>query len=465
MTNPVTTTETGNTTKREIHVEVASDVVARETEVVVQKLQKFARIPGFRTGKVPASVIRKRFPEEIRSEVVEHLVPRFFRQEADRQGLVPVSQPQVTELHLHEGEALRFKANFEVLPPIEVSGYDSLRIDKPDTSVSDQELENAITELRERGATYVVVEDRPLQDGDFAQVSLKGIPLHGQDSTPEAAAPATEAAKTEDAVKSEDGVKHEDSAKSEEAAKPVEVDDVLVEVGGTTTVKDFTDNLRGASPGEERVFEVQYPADFSDQRIAGKRFSYTVQVKGIKRKELPELTEEFAKELGVANVEEIHTRMRENIEQRKRIEAEREGKEKIVDELLKGHDFEVPESLLERQIDVRLERGLRALAAQGMRTEDMKRMDFPRLRAGQREAAVREVKTSLLLDRIADKESVEVRDDEIEKEVQAIAEQSRQGVDAVRSRLAGEGALERMRGRMRNEKTLDMLYARASQQV
>jgi trigger factor len=136
-----------------------------------------------------------------------------------------------------------------------------------------------------------------------------------------------------------------------------------------------------------------------------------------------------------------------------------------VDELLKGHDFEVPESLLERQIDVRLERGLRALAAQGMRTEDMKRMDFPRLRAGQREAAVREVKTSLLLDRIADKESVEVRDDEIEKEVQAIAEQSRQGVDAVRSRLAGEGALERMRGRMRNEKTLDMLYARASQQV
>lgn len=452
MTNPVTTTETGNTTKREIHVEVASDVVARETEVVVQKLQKFARIPGFRTGKVPASVIRKRFPEEIRSEVVEHLVPRFFRQEADRQGLVPVSQPQVTELHLHEGEALRFKANFEVLPPIEVSGYDSLRIDKPDTSVSDQELENAITELRERGATYVVVEDRPLQDGDFAQVSLKGIPLHGQDSTAEAAA-------------SEAVTPEAEAAKTEDAAKPVEVDDVLVEVGGTTTVNDFTDNLRGASPGEERVFEVQYPADFSDQRIAGKRFSYTVQVKGIKRKELPELTEEFAKELGVANVEEIHTRMRENIEQRKRIEAEREGKEKIVDELLKGHDFEVPESLLERQIDVRLERGLRALAAQGMRTEDMKRMDFPRLRAGQRDAAVREVKTSLLLDRIADKESVEVGDDEIEKEVQAIAEQSRQGVDAVRSRLAGEGALERMRGRMRNEKTLDMLYARASQQV
>jgi len=437
LTNPVTPTETANPTKRELQVEVAAEVVARESEAVVQKLQKFARLPGFRTGKVPASVIRRRFPEEIRSEVIEHLVPRYFRQEAEKQGLVPVSQPQVTDLHMHEGEALRFKANFEVLPPIEVSGYDAIRIEKRDTSVRDKEVEDAISELRERSATYTAVDNHPLQDGDFAQVSLKGTPIEGD---------ATSVIDTP----------------SENEANPVEVEDVLVEVGGASTVQDFTANLRGANPGEERVFEVHYPADFSDQRLAGKRFSYTVQVKGVKRKDLPQLTEDFAKELGVANVEEITTRMRENIQQRKEIEAEREGKEKILDELLKGRDFEVPESLIERQIDVRLERGLRALAAQGMRSEDMKRMDFPRLRAGQREAAAREVKTSLLLEQIADKEHVAIGEEEIEKEVQAIADQSRQGVEAVRSRLAGEGALDRMRGRMRQDKTLDLLYRRAT---
>ncbi len=422
----VNPTDTKTNTRREIQVEIPADVVSREAESVVQKLQKFARLPGFRRGKVPASVIRQRFPEEIRSELIEALIPRFFRQEAQKQGLEPVSQPRVTDLHLHEGEPLRFKASFEVLPPIDVVGYDQLRLEPPDTSVTDKEVENALQQLREQNATYSAVEERPLADGDFAQVSLKGTPI------------------------------------GEEGAKPVEVEDVLVEIAGPGTLPEFTENLRGARPGEERTFDVQYPADFSDQRLAGKRFNYAVQVKAVKRKELPELNDEWAKELGVGSVEEVRTQLRENIRRRKEITAEREGKEKILDELVKRHEFEVPESLVERQIDVRLERGLRALAAQGMRAEDMKRMDFPRLRAGQRDAAVREVKASLLLDRIAERENVEVTDEEIEREVQALAEQSRQPVETVRARLAKEGALERMRSRLRNDKTLDLLYRRSA---
>lgn len=422
----VNPTDTKTNTRREIQVEIPADVVSREAESVVQKLQKFARLPGFRRGKVPASVIRQRFPEEIRSELIEALIPRFFRQEAQKQGLEPVSQPRVTDLHLHEGEPLRFKASFEVLPPIDVVGYDQLRLEPPDTSVTDKEVENALQQLREQNATYSAVEERPLADGDFAQVSLKGTPI------------------------------------GEEGAKPVEVEDVLVEIAGPGTLPEFTENLRGARPGEERTFDVQYPADFSDQRLAGKRFNYAVQVEAVKRKELPELNDEWAKELGVGSVEEVRTQLRENIRRRKEITAEREGKEKILDELVKRHEFEVPESLVERQIDVRLERGLRALAAQGMRAEDMKRMDFPRLRAGQRDAAVREVKASLLLDRIAERENVEVTDEEIEREVQALAEQSRQPVETVRARLAKEGALERMRSRLRNDKTLDLLYRRSA---
>ena len=420
------TAETKANCKREIAVEVPADIVSQQTESVIQKLQKAARLPGFRRGKVPASVIRQRFAEEIKSEVVEALVPRWFRQEAEKQGLIPVSQPRVSDLHVELGEPLRFTATFEVLPEIEVAGYKELRVEKADTAVSEPEVDDSLNHLREQHATFLVVEDRPLQDGDFAQVSFEGRPQGAE-------------------------------------AKPVNVDDVMVEIGGADTVPEFTDNLRAARPGEQRTFDVAYAADFSDQRLAGKTLSYTVSVKAIKQKQLPELDDAFAKELGTfASLEELRQKVRESLEHEKQHAAERASKEKIVDELVKQHEFEVPESLVEHQIDLRLERGLRALAAQGMRPEDMKRMDFARLRAGQREAAVQEVKASLLLDRIAQAENIEVSDQEIEQEIAALAEQTKQPAEAVRARLTREGALDRIRNRLRHDKALDFLYRRSA---
>ncbi len=429
--------ETQSTTKREILVEVPAEDVARETDKVVQNMQKVARLPGFRRGKVPPTVIRSRFADEIKSEVVDHLVPRFFREEAERQKLAPVSPPRITDLHHHPGEPLRFKASFEVLPEIEVSGYQDIRIDKPDTGVSDQEVEDSLNHLREQHATYTAVEGRALADGDFAQVSFTGTPKRSAGGPQDApGAPAD---------------------------KPVQVDDVLVEVGGANTVREFSDNLRGANPGDTRAFEVSYPADFSDERLAGKTFEYTVNVKAIKQKQLPELNDDFAREMGDFNsIDDVRARIREGMAHEKQHAAEREAKDKILDQLLQRHDFEVPESLVEHQIDVRLERGLRALAAQGMRAEDMKKMDFNRLRAGQREAAVREVKASLLLDRIADAENIRVSDEEIDREVQALAEQSKQSADSIRARLTREGALDRIRNRIRNDKALDFLYQKSA---
>jgi trigger factor len=430
-------TETNTATRREIQVEIPADIVSRETEAIIQKMQKVARLPGFRRGKVPSTVIKQRFAEEIKSEVVESLLPRYFHQEAEKQKLVPVSQPRVTDLHIADGEPLRFKASFEVLPEIEVSGYQELRIDKPDTAVSDQEIEEALNRLREQHATYTAIEDRVVEDGDYAQVSLEGVPKSS--AGPEEAVGA-----------------------AAEPAKPAKVDDVMVEVGGTNTVREFSDNLRGTRPGEQRTFEVSYPADFSDQRLAGKTFEYTLSLKAIKQKHLPELNDDFAKELGadVSNVDELKQKIREGLEHEKQHEAEREGKEKILDELVKRHEFPVPEALVDRQIDIRLERGLRALAAQGMRSEDMKKMDFNRLRAGQKDAAEREVRASLLLDKIADAEHIEVSDEEIDREVQALASQTKQSPDAVRARLTREGALDRIRNRLRNDKALDYLYRR-----
>jgi trigger factor len=437
--SPTETTETPKTeankqeaskkdTKREISVEIPAAEVARETELQIVRYQKSARLPGFRAGHVPASIIKQRFGEGLKNDVAEALIPKYFRREAEKQGLTPVSQPRVTDLHIHEGEPLTFKASFEVLPEIQVEGYKELRADKPEISVSDEDVEQALTNLREQRATYTTVEGRPLAEGDFAQASMDGKPKDGQDV-------------------------------AEANANPVHMDDVLIEIGGKNTVPEFSQNLTGTATGEERTFDVSYPADISDKRLAGKTFVYTVKVNGIKQKALPELSDDFAKELGeFTGLDAVRKQIRDNMEAEKRHTAEHEAKDKLVAELVKRNDFEVPESLIERQIDLRLERGLRALAAQGMKMEDLKKMDLPRLRAGQREQAVNDMKSSLLLERVADLEKIEVSEEEVNRELESLAKQSKQTSEAVRARLTEDGGLDRIRMRIRSEKTLDFLY-------
>jgi trigger factor len=410
--------------KREISVEIPADEVARETEVIVQKYQKVARLPGFRSGHVPASIIKQRFKEDLKSDVVEALVPRHFRKEAEKQGLIPVSQPQVTDLHIHDGEPLRFKASFEIMPEIVVEGYKELRADHPEIVVKDEEVEEAVNSVREQHATYTSVEGRPLADGDYAQASMDGKP------------------KENDAT-----------------AQPVHMDEVLIEIGGKNTVPEFTENLRGANAGDEREFEVSYPEDVADKRLAGKAFIYTVKIQAIKQKNLPELNDDFAKELGeFSSFDQVRKQIRDNMEAERKHDAERQAKDKLVAELVKRNDFEVPESLVDRQIDLRLERGLRALAAQGMKMEDLKKMDLPRLRVGQRDQAVQDVKSSLLLERVADLEKIEAGEDEVDREIDALAQQTKQTPQAVRARLTQDGGLDRIRNRIRSEKTLDFLY-------
>jgi len=439
--SPTETADTKNSetkkdgVKREISVEIPAEEVARETEVIIQKYQKMARLPGFRRGHVPASIIRQRFKEDLKSDVVEALVPRYFNQEAERQGMVPVSQPRVTDLHIHEGEPLRFKASFEVMPEIKVEGYKELRADHPQIEVKDEEVGEALNNVREQHATFTSVEGRPLADGDFAQASMDGKPKEGEGRPKDAA------------------------GKDNDKTKPVHMDEVLIEIGGKNTVAEFSENLRGASAGDTREFDVVYPEDAQDKRLAGKTFVYTVNIHAIKQKTLPELNDDFGKELGeFTSLDQVRKQIRENMLAERKHTAEREAKDKLVADLVKRNDFEVPESLIDRQIDLRLERGLRALAAQGMKMEDMKKMDLPRLRAGQREQAVQDVKSSLLLERIAELEGIAVSDEEFNHEIESLARQSKQSAEAVRTRLTEDGGLARIRNRIRSEKTLDFLY-------
>jgi trigger factor len=289
-------------------------------------------------------------------------------------------------------------------------------------TVTDEEVDQSLKGLQEQQATFNSVEGRALADGDYAQAALDGKPKDGED-------------------------------------KPVHMDEVLIEISGKNTMPEFTEHLRGVSAGEERTFDVVYPDDSKDERLAGKTFTYTVKVNGVKEKSLPELNDEFAKQLGeFATLDDVRKRIREGMEVERKQNAERQAKDKLMATLIQRNDFEVPEALIEHQVDLRLERGLRALAAQGMRQEDLKKMDFNRLRAGQHDQAVQEVKASLLLDKIAEEEKIEVSDEEIDQEVEAMANQSKQTPESIRARLSQDGALERIRSRIRSEKTLDFLY-------
>jgi trigger factor len=411
-----------NPCERQISVEIPADVVAKQQQTILANYMKYARIPGFRKGKVPSTLVKQKFNDDIQKDLIEQLIPKYFQEEAKKQNLAPISQPQVTHLELNDGQPLKFTATFEVLPEIDISGYKDIPVEHEETSVKDEEVEAALKNLQEQNSTYTNVdEERAIADGDYAQVAFK---TEGQ---------------------------------TDEA--PVEMDDVLVAIGGDNTIKEFTENLRGAKAGEDREFDVVYPADFGDQRLAGKTMHYKVHVKGIKNKQLPDLNDDFAKQMGeeFTTLGELKTKIREGMEHEKAHQSEHKVKDKLVDELVKKYDIAVPTALVEHQIDQRLDRGLRALAAQGLKAEQLKKMDMGRLREGQREAAEREVKASLLLEKIADAENIQVTDDEVDKEVQALAVQMQQAPEAIRARLEQNGALDRIKDRMRTDKALDML--------
>jgi len=332
----------------------------------------------------------------------------------------------VTELTIDDGQPLHVKAVFEFIPEFSIEGYKTVTVEKTSVEVTEEEYQHELEQLREsRAVIEPVEEDRALKAGDWAQITYKGL----IDGEPEAA--------------------------------PVAGEDTLVEIGGKDTVAAFTEALRGAKPGQELKAEVIYPADYAEPKLAGKTVSYSVEVKAIKKRIVPELTDEFAKELGqYESLADLESRIREHMASRKRRSVEGETKDHLFAALTERYAFAVPESLVQAQIDTRLERGLRALAAQGMQTEQMRKLDFGRLRAAQRDGAVAEVKTNILLDRIAAEEEIHISDEELDSELQLAALQSREPLDTLRTRLTADGELAKIREQMRREKTASLLYER-----
>jgi len=410
--------------RRELELEIPAEEVSKAAEKVAKEFAKMARVPGFRPGKAPISLIKRRFAEDIKSEVLQNLVPETVEKAVAEQKLSPVSQPQVDKLEFKEGEPVKFRASFDVLPEITLANYKSLEIEMPEMTLTDEDVTKALAEMQQRAAAFTPVEGRVVQDGDFVQVKLNGTPEGG--------------------------------------GEPLQAESVLCHVGAEETMEPFNENLRGASVGDHKDFDVNYPADYPDEKLAGKLFHYSVDVLGIKTKQLPELNDEFAKDVSDAtSLDELKTKIRESLEHERDHRQKDLQREKVIGELVKLHDFPVPESLVEHQMDVRLERVVRSLAQQGVDPRAVN-VDWVSLRRRQEERAKEDVKAELVIDRIATEEKIDVTDEELDHEVEHMAGHSGESAEALRARLTKQGALDRMKAKLRSDKTIDWLAQNAS---
>lgn len=411
------------TCRRELELEIPAEEVSKAMERVAKEFARIAAVPGFRKGKAPISLIRRKYADDIKGEVLQSLVPERVEKAVTEQKLTPVSQPQVDKLDFNEGQPLKFRAVFEVLPEFELGNYKNLELEMPTMDVKEEDVTKTLDDMRERAATFAPVEGRAIEKGDFAQVKLNGTP--------------------------------------EGEGDPLQADSVLCHIGAEETMEPFTENLTGANIGDHKKFDVDYPADYPDPKLAGKKYHYDVEVLGIKNKKLADLNDDFAKDVSdVTTLDELKTKVREGLEHQRDHRHKDLLREKVLGELVKLHDFPVPEALVEHQMDVRLERVVRSLAQQGVDPRAVN-LDWVSLRRRQEEKAKDDVKAELVIDRIATAENIDVTEEEVQHELEHMASHSNESAEAIRAQLTKQGTLDRMKAKLRSDKTLDWLAQNA----
>ena len=411
------------TCRRELDLEIPADEVSKAMERVAKEFAKVARVPGFRPGKAPITLIRRRFADDIKGEVLQSLVPERVEKAVSEQKLTPVSQPKVEQLDFNDGQPLKFRAVFEVLPEFELGNYKDLQLEMPVMDVVDEDVTKTLEDMRERAAAFAPAEGRVVQDGDFVQLKLTGTP--------------------------------------EGEGEPLQADSVLCHIGAEETMAPFNENLRGVNIGDHKDFDVPYPADYPDAKLAGKTYHYSVDVLGIKTKKLPELNDDFAKDVSDATtLDELNKKIREGLEHQRDHKQKDLLREKVLGEIVKLHDFPVPQSLVEHQMDVRLERVVRSLAQQGVDPRAVN-IDWVSLRKRNEDRAKDDVKAELIVDRIATAENIDVTEEEVEHELQHLAGHSNESAEAIRARLTKQGTLDRIKAKLRSDKTLDWLAQNA----
>lgn len=411
--------------KRSLEIEIPLEQVEQAAERVTNSIKQRARIPGFRPGKAPTNIIKTRFESEIRSEVLDLLLPQAFRDRVEKEELKVVGAPDVSDLHYEPGQPIRFKADFEIAPEFELGEYRGLPVKYEEPQVIDDELEKRIEAMRERKAEYVNLDPRPIESGDYVSVELKSLA----------------------------GL-----------AEPIE-HELQLQVGGEETLPEFNENLIGANPGDVKEFDVTYPEEYGQERLAGRTVRFQLTPKVVRKKELPELDDEFARDLGdYQTLDELKEAVRKSIFSEKQYTAQQAAKEEIIDKLVDSSEFPIPEAYVDRQIEHQVRIQLRELAGQGVDPNNLK-LDWAKVKEKQKDKAVRSVKASLLLEKISEKEGISATKDEVDREIQRIARQEHEAVPVTRARLEKDGALGRIASHIQTEKTLQFLFEQSQKQA
>jgi trigger factor len=418
-------------TRKEIKIEIEPAVVREAYDRISDEYAKKAKVPGFRPGHAPRSVVRTRFKSEIRADALQELVPDAVNAAISEHTPSAIGQPDVqldtTEALDKFGEQpLSVRVNVEVLPEVDLKDYKGLGIARQTRPIKEEDVDEMLNALRETSATLQPVEERPSEIGDTVTVSVDGKFL----DNPE-----------------------EENIKS---------DEVEVTLGAKGVQQEFTDNLTGVKADDEKTFIVDYPADFSSKGLAGKKVEYAIKVTAVRVKELPEVDDEWARSLGdeFDSLTTLRAKVLEDLEARASQEAEHRLRSQLMEKLLEAHQFEVPQSLVEHQTSFRLESVVRNMIGRGVdpRSQDI---NWEGARAELKDQAQSDVRGQMLLERIAEEEQIDVSKEEIEAEIQAIASSSQQPVEQVRSVLTKEGGERSIANRLRNRKALDFLVAHA----
>jgi trigger factor len=413
------------TCKKELVIEIPVDVVQHEADSVAAQIAKRARIPGFRPGRAPTTLVRQHFRDDIRSEVVQNLVPRYFESAVKDQSWAVVGQPQFEELKFENDQPLTCKATFEIYPDFELKPYKELEVEEEQATLTDADMEKAVEELRERAATFEVVTDRPAEDEDYLTINYRGRDV----SSPQ--------------------------------SEPVEARDAVVRLGSKQTVAAFTENLRGAKAGDVREFQATYPEDYPQKTLAGKTLSYRVEIQSIKKKVVPAADDELAKSASeFSTLEELRAKLRQDLTEQAAHRTEMATKQKLAEKLLQAHDFPVPERLVEAQLDRKMERTLTQLISQGIDPRETQ-VDWRKVREDAKPDAEKEVRVALILTRVAEAEKIELAEEEVDDLVRELAQERHVTAAELKTRLTQDGKLDTLKSTRRNQKALDFIYRNA----
>ena len=418
-------------TRKELKIEIDAADVRAEYDRVSDRYAALAAVPGFLKGHAPRSVVRQRFKNEIRGEVVQKLVPQAIQDGIIERNLDVIGEP---DIHLDNSEGLdklgeqplSLHAHVEVLPEVELGTYKGLEVVRRVRPVTDETIEEVIAQLRESNASLQPVEDRGAEVGDTVTVDFLGKYIEPQD------------------------------------ADDVNVEAVDVVLGGEGVLPEFTEQLVGTKPDDVKTFRIKYPEDFSSKGLAGKEIEYTATVTAVRRKELPELDDEWARSLGeeIESLDNLRAKLREDLEARARFEADQRVRDELMRALIAAHQFEVPASLVKSQARRLLESTVRNMMQHGIDPRDPE-MNWEGMEGALEVEATDDLRGSILLERIAEAENVDVSDEEIEQEIERIAAGARQSVEQVRAALTKQGGERSIADRLRHRKTLDLIAASA----